>query len=85
MLDKIAEFSASPFRPKLSTDNLSPSLILLIERCWDDKPSSRLNARVVLRYLRAIPGFISEENIVDSLMRRMAMYAEELERRIHQV
>ncbi|XP_052081107.1 atrial natriuretic peptide receptor 1-like [Mytilus californianus] len=68
-----------PFRPTMPGDTEKPTIIELMKECWDESLSNRPIFKAIKKQLKALTGISSSHNILDSLLRRMEQYANNLE------
>ncbi|XP_071149150.1 atrial natriuretic peptide receptor 1-like [Mytilus edulis] len=64
-----------PFRPQMPGDTDEPLIIGLMKECWDESSSKRPTFKAIKKQLKTLTG----HNILDSLLRRMEQYANNLE------
>ncbi|RUS89032.1 hypothetical protein EGW08_003203, partial [Elysia chlorotica] len=76
ILDKVVAGLTPPFRP--ASKIWSRDLTCLLTQCWAEEPRQRPTAVAVRNCLRRIVS----TNILDNLMRRMEMYANNLEKMV---
>ncbi|VDI01664.1 atrial natriuretic peptide receptor A [Mytilus galloprovincialis] len=67
-----------PFRPHILPDSCPKKLSQLIERCWDENPVNRPSFKSIGGVIRKI-SVGKDNNILDNLMKRMELYANNLE------
>ncbi|XP_071172165.1 atrial natriuretic peptide receptor 1-like [Mytilus edulis] len=67
-----------PFRPQILPDSCPKKLAQLIERCWDENPVNRTSFKSIGGVIRKI-SVGKDNNILDNLMKRMELYANNLE------
>ncbi|CAG2217101.1 ANPRA [Mytilus edulis] len=68
-----------PFRPTMPGDVEKPAIIELMKECWGESVSNRPTFKAIKKQLKALTGISSSHNILDSLLRRMEQYANNLE------
>ncbi|XP_076087705.1 atrial natriuretic peptide receptor 1-like [Mytilus galloprovincialis] len=68
-----------PFRPTMPGDVEKPAIIELMKECWGETVSDRPTFKAIKKQLKALTGISSSHNILDSLLRRMEQYANNLE------
>ncbi|CAG2221750.1 ANPRB [Mytilus edulis] len=68
-----------PFRPQMPGDTDEPLIIGLMKECWDESSSKRPTFKAIKKQLKTLTGIASSHNILDSLLRRMEQYANNLE------
>ncbi|VDH98389.1 atrial natriuretic peptide receptor A, partial [Mytilus galloprovincialis] len=70
-----------PFRPTMPGDVEKPAIIELMKECWGETVSDRPTFKAIKKQLKALTGvrISSSNNILDSLLRRMEQYANNLE------
>ncbi|WAR31511.1 ANPRA-like protein [Mya arenaria] len=72
----------SVIRPTLTVDSLSSDIINLTTNCWNERPGERPtfeNIRKVIKGIRLKRGTKPAQNVLDVLLNRMEVYANNLE------
>ncbi|KAH9498148.1 hypothetical protein Btru_008389 [Bulinus truncatus] len=81
ILEKVRHVSDSPFRPVVDVPVKMVEMKTLMEKCWEENPRERPNAQTVKMFIRRIATSLGETgNLLDNLMRRMELYANNLEK-----
>ncbi|XP_052788739.1 atrial natriuretic peptide receptor 1-like [Mya arenaria] len=81
-LEKIRRGGMSVIRPTLTVDSLSSDIINLTTNCWNERPGERPtfeNIRKVIKGIRLKRGTKPAQNVLDVLLNRMEVYANNLE------
>ncbi|ESP02582.1 hypothetical protein LOTGIDRAFT_138137 [Lottia gigantea] len=79
VLMKVKENSGEPFRPKV--DHVSPNtsdMLTLMKKCWQEDPHSRPIFSSIVKELK----HMTSGNLLDNLLRRMELYANNLEKMV---
>ncbi|GFN91944.1 guanylate cyclase [Plakobranchus ocellatus] len=83
ILDKVEAGLDPSFRPSTKMSIKSECVRSLIEQCWIEDPKQRPTAQIVRNSLKRLANSLGTSvNILDNLMRRMEMYANNLERMV---
>ncbi|KAH9498564.1 Nitrogen permease reactivator protein, partial [Bulinus truncatus] len=83
IISKVVAGSNPPFRPTIELPNSMLVMTSLIENCWSEDPKQRPTSRSVRLTLKKIATSMGETgHLMDDLMRRMEMYATNLEKMV---
>ncbi|GFN93659.1 guanylate cyclase, partial [Plakobranchus ocellatus] len=83
ILTKVEAGLDPPFRPSTKMSINSEDVKNLIGQCWAEDPKLRPTAKVVRNALKRVASSLgTSTNILDNLMRRMEMYANNLEKMV---
>ncbi|KAK0044787.1 atrial natriuretic peptide receptor 1 [Biomphalaria pfeifferi] len=83
ILEKVRQMTNTPFRPVVDVPVKMVDMKTLMEKCWSENPKERPNAQTVKSYIRRIASSLGETgNFLDNLMRRMELYANNLEKMV---
>ncbi|XP_059159714.1 atrial natriuretic peptide receptor 1-like [Physella acuta] len=81
ILQKIVLQTSTPFRPIIEVPVKMSEMKILMERCWAESPKDRPHAQTVKAAIKKIALSLGETgNLLDNLMRRMELYANNLEK-----
>ncbi|CAG5121053.1 unnamed protein product, partial [Candidula unifasciata] len=81
ILEKVRYGSNPPFRPNVDVPVKLTDIKTLMECCWAENPKDRPSAQAVKTTLKKIAVSLGETgNLLDNLMRRMELYANNLEK-----
>ncbi|XP_021340544.1 atrial natriuretic peptide receptor 1-like [Mizuhopecten yessoensis] len=79
VLHKIKRGLDPPFRPILPQTSEKSDLVNVMKECWNEDPKLRPSFHTLIRTIRKISGVTAGHNILDSLLKRMEQYANNLE------
>ncbi|GFS06216.1 guanylate cyclase [Elysia marginata] len=83
ILEKVRSESNPPFRPAVEVSIKMSAMKDLMEKCWQEIPKDRPSAHTVKANIKRIALSLGETgNLLDNLMRRMELYANNLERMV---
>ncbi|GFO37650.1 guanylate cyclase, partial [Plakobranchus ocellatus] len=83
ILNKLRSESDSPFRPVVDVSIKMAAMKELMEKCWQENPKDRPSAHAVKADIKRIAVSLGETgNLLDNLMRRMELYANNLEKMV---
>ncbi|BFZ15498.1 hypothetical protein BsWGS_18537 [Bradybaena similaris] len=81
ILEKVRYGSSPPFRPTVEVPVKLADIKTLMEACWGENPKDRPSAQAVKTALKRTAILLGETgNLLDNLMRRMELYANNLEK-----
>ncbi|XP_052065490.1 atrial natriuretic peptide receptor 1-like [Mytilus californianus] len=78
IIARVASKEKPPYRPNFASDDCPISLHKLMVMCWTEDPENRPEFSAVLKQIRKQTGG-SEDDLIDSLLRRMERYTLNLE------
>ncbi|XP_060064288.1 atrial natriuretic peptide receptor 1-like [Ylistrum balloti] len=79
VLHKVKRGLDPPFRPMLPQTSEKSDLVKVMKECWNEDPKMRPSFHSLMRTIRKISGITAGHNILDSLLKRMEQYANNLE------
>ncbi|XP_069121985.1 atrial natriuretic peptide receptor 1-like [Argopecten irradians] len=79
VLSKIQVGLNPPFRPMIPQTTEKNELIKVMKDCWNEDPKLRPSFQSLTRTIRKLSGISAGHNILDSLLKRMEQYANNLE------
>ncbi|XP_033760364.1 LOW QUALITY PROTEIN: atrial natriuretic peptide receptor 1-like [Pecten maximus] len=79
VLQKVKLGRNPPFRPMLPQTSEKSGLVTVLKQCWSEDPKLRPSFHALTRTIRKISGISAGHNILDSLLKRMEQYANNLE------
>ncbi|XP_055357774.1 atrial natriuretic peptide receptor 1-like [Paramacrobiotus metropolitanus] len=82
IIDMLQQGSTKPFRPVVPLGSVANQFAPLVKQCWEEEPIDRPSIQYINNFIRGIPGFQRQYNLVDELIRRLTAHAELLESRI---
>ncbi|KAK3714134.1 hypothetical protein RRG08_016296 [Elysia crispata] len=83
ILEKVRAQSNPPFRPSVEVSVKMAGMKELMEKCWQENPKDRPSAQAVKTNIKKIAVSLGETgNLLDNLMRRMELYANNLEKMV---
>ncbi|KAK6184927.1 hypothetical protein SNE40_007276 [Patella caerulea] len=81
VLQKIKMSSAVPFRPSVDIPPKLTDMYKLMKQCWSEIPNQRPTFPSIVNELKSMAGkFGDSGNLLDNLLRRMELYANNLEK-----
>lgn len=82
IVELVKSKAEQPFRPSVPLQTTFAALASLVNHCWEENPADRPAIQHIDHYLKSVPGFQRNHQLIDELLRRLNAHAEVLESRI---